>query len=202
VAVVFYTYLYFRQKDATPYYVGKGVNSRAFSPQHNVPVPKDKSRILIQYWESEDKSLDMEEWWIALYGRKDLGTGILRNLTDGGDNPPSKKGFKHSEEARRKVSEALERQYASGERSRDGGMLGKHHSEESRNRIGISNTGKKHSEESKKKMSLAKLGKKVVNYPKSRKVISEESRAKLRMSQQARRERENTWLHFIEQMDG
>jgi hypothetical protein len=73
------------REDGTPYYVGKGCRGRAFA-KHSLHRPP-KSRILIQYWESEDAAFEMEKWWINFWGRKDLGTGILRNLTAGGDAP-------------------------------------------------------------------------------------------------------------------
>src|SRR5580692_7723704 len=83
----FYTYLWLRE-DGTPYYVGKGRGRRAF--RKGCP-PID--RVLIQAFPSEEDALTAEIFLIAYYGRKDLGTGILRNLTDGGDgvtNPSEK----------------------------------------------------------------------------------------------------------------
>jgi hypothetical protein len=79
----FYTYLWLRE-DGTPYYVGKGSGERAFiSDNHNVPCPPELN-ILIQEFSSETEAYEAEEFLIAYYGRKDLGTGCLRNLTDGG----------------------------------------------------------------------------------------------------------------------
>jgi hypothetical protein len=77
---MFYTYLWLRQ-DGTPYYVGKGKGNRAYRKAgHTVPCPKDRTHILMQYWESEDEAFAVEKWWIALFGRKDNSTGILRTL--------------------------------------------------------------------------------------------------------------------------
>jgi hypothetical protein len=75
----FYTYLWLRE-DGTPYYVGKGSSKRAFRkgcPPHD--------RVLIQPHPSEQDAFAAEVFLIAYYGRIDIGTGILRNLTDGGD---------------------------------------------------------------------------------------------------------------------
>lgn len=115
----FYTYMYLRQADATPYYVGKGCGDRAFKRHRRasekfIPVPP-AARIVVQYWESEAEALEMEKWYITLFGRKDLGTGILLNMTDGGDGtsggtPWNKgmlgymKGRKVSDETRRNMS--------------------------------------------------------------------------------------------------
>ena len=81
----YYTYMWIRS-NGTPYYIGKGCRNRAFIVHRNkrVPVP-ERARIVIQYWASEQEAYEMEKWYIQFYGRKDLGTGILRNMTDGGE---------------------------------------------------------------------------------------------------------------------
>jgi NUMOD3 motif len=81
---MFYTYLWLRY-DGTPYYVGKGKASRAYdNHSHRVHAP-DKERILVQEFPSEAGALAAEKFFIAYYGRLDLGTGCLRNRTDGGE---------------------------------------------------------------------------------------------------------------------
>jgi hypothetical protein len=116
---MFYTYLYLRE-DGTPYYVGKGSGGRAFiNSSRRVRVPTDKARILVQEFPTEQDALAAEIFLISYYGRKDIGTGCLRNLTAGGDglsNPSletrrkiglanhlAQKGRKFSEERRKKL---------------------------------------------------------------------------------------------------
>lgn len=109
---MYYVYAYLRMSDLTPYYIGKGSLNRAFSRQHNVKVPTDKSRIIfLENNLTEVGALAIERRMIRWYGRKDLGTGILRNMTDGGDAPPNHTGMKRSIESRKKMTESPNRRF-------------------------------------------------------------------------------------------
>jgi hypothetical protein len=82
----FYTYAYLRE-DRTPYYIGKGTGKRIyFTHRKGLNPPKDKSRIIfLKQNLTEEEAFKHEIYMIAVFGRKDLGTGILHNKTDGGD---------------------------------------------------------------------------------------------------------------------
>ena len=99
----YYTYAYLRE-DKTPYYIGKGRGKRIYSKSRGIKPPNDKSRIIfLKKNLTEEEAFKHEIYMIAIFGRKDLGTGILRNLTSGGDGAS---GLIHTEEHRRKSSEA------------------------------------------------------------------------------------------------
>ena len=130
----FYTYAYLRE-DKTPYYIGKGKGNRAYKKGSRVVAPpKDKSRILILKKNlTEEEAFKHEIYMIAVLGRKDLGTGILRNKTNGGEGSS---GAIRSEETRDKLSKAK-----SGENHP---FYGKTLSQETRDKISKSKSGENH----------------------------------------------------------
>jgi hypothetical protein len=82
----YYTYAYLRE-DGTPYYIGKGSGFRMYDDRGKACFkPTDKKRIIVlKYFDLEFDAFKHEIYMISIFGRKDLGTGILRNRTDGGD---------------------------------------------------------------------------------------------------------------------
>lgn len=81
----YYVYAYLRN-DGTPYYIGKGSDRRAWTKHKGIPVPNEHSRIIIMESNlSNIGALALERFYIRWYGRKNTKTGILRNLTDGGE---------------------------------------------------------------------------------------------------------------------
>lgn len=185
---MYYVYSYLR-RNFSPYYIGKGCKDRAYAySNHRIKPPKDKSRIcIIKYCLTEAEAYEVERLYILMFGRKDLGTGILRNLSDGGEGPTgykttpeqrrkislSRMGEKHplygvspSEETREKQRQALKGKYVKEKNP----MYGKTHTEEARKKISERHKGVPKSEEHRRKIGEANKGK----------VMSEESKQKLR----------------------
>jgi hypothetical protein len=152
----FYVYAYLRSQASmhgpkgSPYYIGKGKGMRAFTRgKKSVPRPRDKACIVfIQEGLTEQEAFSLEKYCIALYGRINTNTGILRNLTDGGEGAS---GAKLSIETRAKIAA----------RQRGNQIwLGKRHSQETIDKLAHINRGKKLSLETKAKISLALQGEK------------------------------------------
>ena len=178
----YYTYAYLRE-DRTPYYIGKGKGNRAYiRRKKDIKPPKDKSRIiLLKQNLTEEEAFKHEVYMIAVFGRIDLGTGILHNRTNGGDGSS---GMVHSEETRKKmsataknmsenhkakISAAAKGRLFSEETRAKLSAVGKNMSKERRAKMSELHKGKTYSEESKRKMSESSKGK----------THSEETKAKI-----------------------
>jgi len=149
----FYTYAYLRE-DRTPYYIGKGQTRRLYQKDGKpCGVPKDKNRIIkLKQNLTEEEAFKHEIYMIAVFGRKDLGTGILHNRTDGGDGTS---GYIHTEETKRKLSKI-----GKGKVPPNKGIP---HTNETKRKISVANKGKvsrlkgkKTSKDSIEKMKLTK----------------------------------------------
>jgi len=135
----YYTYAYLRE-DGTPYYIGKGKNRRAFDrKKHTVFVPSKDRIIFLKQNLTEEQSIRHEIYMIAVFGRKDLGTGILHNKTDGGDGCS---GYFHSEKHKKRMSKLQTKRWSKdGEkdkiRGKNNPFFNKSHSEDSKIKIGL-----------------------------------------------------------------
>lgn len=138
----YYVYAYLRE-DKTPYYIGKGKGRRMYKKHWGeIRPPQDKSRVLVLKSNlTEDDALRLEKYYIYVLGRKVDGSGILRNIQEGGTQPPNPTGRKHSEETKRKIKE-------SNIKTKSKGV-----SEETRKKMSLSATGRLLSDETKRKLS-------------------------------------------------
>jgi hypothetical protein len=124
-----YLYRHIRLDKNEPFYIGIGNDkyyNRAFAKTgrnkiwHNI-VSKTEYEVEIIYdGMTKEQAFEKEKEFIKLYGRKNLGTGTLCNLTNGGEGGF---GIVRSEENKRKISEKMK-----GKKN----ALGHKHSEETK----------------------------------------------------------------------
>ena len=189
-AEMYYTYAYLRE-DGTPYYVGKGKGDRAYRKVGKpCATPKDKSKIIyLKTNLTEEQSFNHERYMIFILGRKDLGTGILLNKSDGGEGAS---GCIPSEETRRKRSAKMkgENNPLYGKRGKDSPRYGKKHTQETKDKIRKSLQGNVISEETRIKISeknkLNRLGEKNPFYGRKH---SEETKQKMKEAAKRRKEK-------------
>ena len=172
----YYVYVYF-DPDNIPFYVGKGKeyryhlschldesNPNNFLKNKICKVGADNIDIKFPHKDlTEEQAFYLEEYYIAGYGRRDLGLGPLCNLTNGGEG---ESGRVVSKETRQKISkmhkgkkiapEVVERQAASLRKhyeTRPNPFKDKKHTEETRKQMSESAIGRKLSNEAKQKLS-------------------------------------------------
>jgi len=170
-----YVYRHIRLDTMTPFYVGKGTGTRAYSRRDrnrhwNFVVNKHNYRVeIVKYFDDELKSLDFEKQLIAAYRSVNLK---LTNMNEGGTGLT---GRRHSEESKAKMrgprphqvpwNKGVKTPYgeeAVAKMTHKGGvnpMYGRAHSEESKHKMRINTLGQRHTDESKLKISRATSGK-------------------------------------------
>jgi len=199
---IYYVYYYLRSQDSstakagTPYYVGEGKGNRIKDTSHNVKVPKNpECRIKIAENLTKELAQAIEILHISIWGRKDIGNGILHNRTSGGDGV---KG--HSDQTREKMRNAkLGRTFTMSESHKEAisqSRMGHEVTEETREKIRKKRALQMispHSEETKQKLSKMRTGsnnpmfgkkhspeiiEKIIEAGRNR-VVSEETRKKI-----------------------
>lgn len=199
----FYVYVY-KDLNGSPFYVGKGSGKRwkghiceAIKGKDNLKCEKIReildsgnTPIIEKLIENIDDELALliEQEYILKFGRIDIGTGILTNMTSGGDGPPKWEDLSEEsrdkirntlinytlnfrvvgEDYRNKISNGLKRYFKENEIS-----------EETRKKISKANSGennpmygKHHSDEIKEHLRQVNLGK----------ILSEEHRQRISVS--------------------
>ena len=113
--MTFYVYVYIDTERDIPMYVGKGKNARCSVHLRNASNLKLRNRIsalkanglkpeIVVYSQpDEETALREEVALIAKYGRRDLDTGTLYNMTDGGEG---KSGWIPSAQTRARISKS------------------------------------------------------------------------------------------------
>ena len=152
---IYYVYAYLRE-DGTPYYIGKGKGNRAYD-KHSVSIPPTNRIVFLESNLSNVGACALERRYIRWYGKKIDGTGILRNIADGGEGNTARR----TEEWKKKHSKRMS--------GTNNPMFGKERKPIDRSYM--------KTEEYRQKMSISKKGK--PNFSRRGKPMSEESKVKM-----------------------
>lgn len=177
-----YLYRHIRKDKNEPFYIGIGSDEK-YERAHTKKKRSIFWNRIIQKTEYEvqiivddltwEEACNKEKEFIFLYGRVDIGTGILCNMTDGGEGSFGRKvSDKCMEVLRMPKSEESKRKNRESQLGERGCFYGRKHTEETKSKMREWNIGRQMSEESKEKMRLAK--KDVYKrglHPKSKKVL-------------------------------
>lgn len=150
-----YIYRHIRLDKNEVFYIGVSIQSNNYSRakesvkrNHFWKNISSKTQIKIEViWEcsSKDELLLKESEFISLYGRKDLGTGTLCNLTSGGDGVHN---YKHTEQSKIKMHNAR--------KNKDFSLI---YTKDVRRKMSKSIGGQKRTLIQRKRISDAKIGK-------------------------------------------
>jgi len=152
----YYVYAYLRKSDNSPYYIGKGKGNRAFSKQHNIPLPDKSNIIFLEKNLSEIGAFAIERFYIRWYGRKINNSGILRNLSEGGDGIS---GFKHSEKTKQKMRKPKSEEHRKNLRKpKSAEHKSKINQNKAKDKLYLEKLRKPKSEEHRRKISEARKG--------------------------------------------
>jgi hypothetical protein len=138
-----YVYRHVRLDNNEVFYIGIGSDSKGKYTRANaknnrnihwtrvVSLTDIRVDIISDGWVTWKEACEMEKFWIGYYGRRDLGTGSLVNLTEGGDDAPILLGERNG-------------MYGKGYKlvGEKNGMYNKTHTEEARKAMSDSRAGK------------------------------------------------------------
>lgn len=98
----YYVYQYVSES-GLPYYIGKGKGRRMHRPHTRTVLPPVERRVIIKNGLTNEEAKQLEKELITKYGRK-IDGGILDNIKI--NQWACAVGWKHSEETKRKISNA------------------------------------------------------------------------------------------------
>jgi hypothetical protein len=170
----FYVYIYRDPETHIPFYVGKGSGSRKNGIHPHGWCGKKLQKLtkknlkpeVVTYANhlTEKHAFALERILVKRYGRRDIGTGILLNNTDGGEGPAGVRFGPRSEEHRRHISEAKK------------GKPGTRHTEDFKRKLSERLKGKPKSAEHNRKNAESHKGKKATQ--ETRKLLSDRRKGK------------------------